>query len=140
MYPDLFGIEGFSMTLMILLGATASLVLVLVFLKSRKEVKTNFLDLAIVIVFTVLIGLIGTILFENTYEAIKHAVYGEPQKWTWAMTFYGGLIFGVAAFLIIYKLYYLRHNPPIIKEILKIAPASICIGHAIGRIGCLLSG
>ena len=140
MYPDLFGISGFSMTLMILIGAGAALAEVLLFLKTRKEVKTNFLDLAIVIVFTILIGLVGTILFENTYEAIKHAVNGEPQKWTWAMTFYGGLIFGVIAFLLIYRFYYLRHNEPMIKEVLKIAPAAISLGHGFGRIGCLLSG
>ena len=140
MYPDLFGIDGFSMTLMIILGAAIALALVLLFLKTRKEVKTNYLDLAIVIVFTVLIGIVGTILFENIYEAIKHAVLGEPQKWTWAMTFYGGLIFGVGAFLLMYRFYYLKHNEPIIKEILRIAPAAISLGHAFGRIGCLLSG
>ena len=140
MYPDLFGIDGFSMTFMILIGAFAALAEVLIFLKTRKDVKTNYIDLAIVIVFTVAIGIVGTILFENVYEAIKHAVLGEPQKWTWAMTFYGGLIFGVAAFLLMYRFYYLRHNPPIIKEILRIAPAAISVGHAFGRIGCLLSG
>lgn len=140
MYPDLFGIEGFSMTLMILIGAIAALAEVLFFLKSRKKVKTNYVDLLITMVFTVLIGIVGTIIFENIYEAIKHAVYHEPQVWTWGMTFYGGLIFGVVAFLLLYRFFYLRHNEPILKEMLKIAPASISLGHAFGRIGCLLSG
>lgn len=140
MYPDLFGISGFSMTLMIIIGALSALVLIGLYLKHEKVDSKIYIDLAITVIFTIIIGIIGTILFENTYEAIKHAINGEPQKWTWAMTFYGGLIFGVAGFLIIYRLFYLKHNPPVIKKILVIAPAAISLGHAFGRIGCLLSG
>ena len=139
MYPDLFGIEGFSMTLMIILGAILAGIVVFIYLKHFK-VKVNYLDLAIMIIFTVLIGIIFAILFENGYELIQAWAKGEKPHWTWAMTFYGGLIGGVGAFLLMYNLYYVKHNESIIKDILKIAPCAIALGHGIGRIGCFLSG
>ena len=89
---------------------------------------------------TVFTGILFAMLVENIYEAVKHAINGEPQAWTWNKTFYGGLFGGVAAFLLVYRFYYLRHNPPIIKEVLKIAPSAICVGHGIGRLGCFLNG
>ena len=79
-------------------------------------------------------------MFENVYEAIKHAIDNKPQAWTWSETFYGGLFGGVVTFLLVYRFYYLRNNPPFIKDILVIAPGAITIGHAFGRIGCFLNG
>ena len=140
MYPDLFGIEGFSMTFMIIIGVIAASVLLIVYLHHCGVKESTYLDLLILIVGTVLAGVMFAILFENLYEAIKHQVKNEPQKWTWAMTFYGGLVAGVPTFLLLYKFYYLRHNEPIMKHILVIAPACITLGHAFGRIGCFLSG
>ena len=140
MYPDLFGIDGFSMVAMILLGGAFAILEVILYLKRQKEVKVNYLDFAIVAVFTILVGIVFAILFENVYEAIKAWVNGQQAHWTWAMTFYGGLFGGVITFLLLYKFYYLKHNPPMLKEILKIAPGAITLGHAFGRIGCFLSG
>ena len=140
MYPNLFGIEGFSMVVMILLGFIAASVLLFIYLNHRKVDKSCYLDVLLIIVGTALMGMIGTILFENLYEAIKASIYHTNPKWTWGMTFYGGLIFGVPTFILIYKYYYLRHNEPIMDKILIIAPACISLGHAIGRIGCFLSG
>lgn len=140
MYPDLFGLEGFSMTFMIIIGVIAAVVILFLYLKKEKLEKTAYLDLLVVIAATIFMGILFAILFENTYEAIKHAIYNQPQKWTFAMTFYGGLIAGVITFLLMYRYYFLRHNPPILKKILIIAPASITLGHAFGRLGCFLSG
>lgn len=140
MYPNLFGINGFSMVVMIFVGVIAAAVLLFFFLKKQGVPKSSFLDMLIVIVGTMLMGIIGTILFENMYEAIKAAIYHTIPKWTWGMTFYGGLIFGVPTFILIYKFYYLRHNDPVMKHVLVIAPACISLGHAFGRIGCFLSG
>ena len=140
MYPDLFGIEGFSMGLMMALGAAVAAVEAIIYLKIKGLNKNALIDLTIVILATLFMGIVFAMLFENLYEAIKHAVNNEPQQWTWNKTFYGGLFGGVATFLLVYRFYYLRHNPPIIKEILKIAPSAICAGHGIGRIGCFLNG
>ena len=140
MYPDLFGIEGFSMGLMMALGAAVAAVEAIIYLKIKGLNKNALIDLTIVILATLFMGIVFAMLFENLYEAIKHAVNNEPQQWTWNKTFYGGLFGGVATFLLVYRFYYLRHNPPIIKEILKIAPSALCAGHGIGRIGCFLNG
>lgn len=139
MYPHLFGIEGFSMVAMILLGVIAASILFFIYLKKTK-IKVGYLDLGVVIVATVLVGVIFAILFENIYEAIKHSIHGEYAHWTWGMTFYGGLFGGVITFILMYRFYYVRTNEPIFGEILKIAPACITLGHAFGRIGCFLSG
>lgn len=140
MYPDLFGINGFSMVVMIFVGVIAAAILFFIYMFKRGFKKDSILDMSIVIIGAVFFGIIGTILFENLYEAIKHAIYHTNQSWTWGMTFYGGLVFGVPAFVLIYKFYYLRHNEPIMDRILVIAPACISLGHAFGRIGCFLSG
>ena len=140
MYPDLFGISGFSMTFMIIIGAIAASILLFVYLHRKGVPSSSFLDLAIVIIVTVFMGIVFAILFENIYEAIKHAVNNLEQKWTWGMTFYGGLFGGVITFLLMYRFYYLRHNEAILANIVIIAPSSISLGHAFGRIGCFLSG
>ena len=139
MYPNLFGIEGFSMAAMIFLGVIAAAVLFFIYLhKTDKEISD--IDLLVVVISTILFGIIFAILFENIYEAIKSSVNGLYPKWTWGMTFYGGLFGGVLTFILTYRFYYLRHNVPIFDEILKIVPASIALGHGFGRIGCFLSG
>lgn len=137
MCPDLFGINGFSMTLMIVLGVITALVIIFIYFKKS---NINYLDLLACILLTVVVGMISAILFENTYEAIKHALNNEPQAWTWGMTFYGGFIGGVITFLLLNRFYYEKNNPPVIKELLIIAPSALTAAHAFGRLGCFLSG
>ena len=140
MYPNLFGIDGFSMVVMILIGVIAATVLFFIYLSKAGVEKKSFLDLGVVITATAFMGIVFAILVENIYEAIKASVNGLIPHWTWAMTFYGGLLGGVATFILIYRFYYLRHNKPIFDEILRISPACIALGHGFGRIGCFLSG
>ena len=140
MYPNLFGIEGFSMVVMIFVGVIAASVLFFIYLHKTGLEKKHYLDLIIVIVATTLVGIVFAILFENIYEAIKASINGMIPHWTWGMTFYGGLLGGVVTFILMYRFYYLRHNPPVFKEIMIIVPACIALGHGFGRIGCFLSG
>lgn len=140
MYPDLFGIEGFSMGLMMTLGGFLGTLIVFLYLLKHGLEKKNYIDFFIVILVTLFVGIITAMLFENLYEWIKALSVNEQPKWTWSKTFYGGLFGGVITFLLMYRFYYLKNNPPIIKEILKIAPAGICFGHGVGRIGCFLNG
>ena len=55
------------------------------------------------------------------------------------LTFLGGLIGGVAAFLVIYfwKRKYFKSK---IMDILSIAPCCITVAHAFGRLGCFCAG
>jgi len=137
MYPNLFGIEGFSYTLMLIIGVVFSIVVVALYLR---KTKFNLLDLIICALAAVFFGIIFAILFENLYEAIQHAYYGQPQKWTWGMTFFGGLFGGVIAFFVTYRFYYRKHNSSILKEILIISPGAITLAHGFGRLGCFLAG
>ena len=140
MYPDLFGIESGTMGLLMILGALFAVILCFLFLKKNGLKKENYIDLFILFISTILMGIVFAMLFENVYESIKHAVNNEPQAWTWSKTFYGGLFGGIATFLLVYRFYYLRNNPPIIKEMLVIAPSAICLGHGVGRLGCFFNG
>ena len=128
------------MVVMIFLGVIAASTILFIYLVKNGVEKKTFLDLSIVIIVTVIVGIVFAILVENIYEAIKASINGVSPHWTWAMTFYGGLVPGIAAFILMYRFYYLRNNPPIFKKILVIAPACVAIGHAFGRIGCFLSG
>ena len=140
MYPNLFGINGFSMVVMIFVGVIAASLLFFIYLHHVGVDRKHNLDLVIVIIATAFMGIVFAILFENLYEAIKASSLGTVPHWTWGMTFYGGLLGGVTTFILMYRYFYLRNNPPIFDKILIIAPASIALGHAFGRIGCYLSG
>ena len=140
MYPNLFGMEGSSMGIMMALGVIFAIIEVTIFLKRKNLARENIIDFLIVCSVTIFMGIVFSMLFENLYESIKHAVNNESQAWTWSKTFYGGLFGGVTTFLLMYKFFYLKNNQPIIKEVLKIVPSAICLGHGIGRIGCFLNG
>ena len=140
MYPDLFGVSGLSMVVMIFIGAIAASVLFFLYLNKNGVDRKSFIDLMVVIVTTIFAAIIFAILTENIYEAIKASINGQIPHWTWAMTFYGGFAGGVVTFVLVYRLYYIKYNPPVMDHILRIVPACIALGHGFGRIGCFLSG
>lgn len=140
MFPDLFGIEGFTANVLTALGVIAGVVVVFIYLKKFSLEKDTYIDLLVTFILTLLSAFVFAILFENLYETIKYAVHGMPQKWTWSMTFYGGLFGGILAFALMYRYFYLRINVPILDKLVVIAPGAIALGHAIGRLGCFLNG
>lgn len=137
MYPNLLGFENSSYILMIAVGVIAAIVIVSLYLK---KTKFNLLDLIVCTLAAVFFGIIFAILLQNIYDAIEHAYLNQPHAWTWAMTFYGGLIGGTAGFLLTYRFYYLKSNEPILKELLVIAPCAVTAAHGFGRLGCFLAG
>ena len=85
---------------MLLLGL-ASVFGIVEFLGHKK--KLNRLLLSFVEIggaIAVAFGLLGALLTQNLYDLIEK---GSAYTWTWAMTFYGGLLFGVPAFLLFYS-------------------------------------
>lgn len=136
MYPDLFGIHDSSYIICVILGVIAAVVLAIFYLKKTGSNKSELIDLSICACFAVASGVVFAILFENLYEAIA---LKDEYKWVWKMTFYGGLFGGVVGFLTTYFL--LRKKSTLrLNNIIIIAPASIALAHAIGRIGCFLAG
>jgi len=138
MFPNLLGFPDSSYILFMTLGVIAAIVTCVLFVRKKGYKKSDFIDITICTCFAVVAGIVFAILFENLYEAIA---LGSEYKWVWKMTFYGGLLGGVLGFLLTYfimlKTKYTKMN---LKEVVVIAPASICYAHGFGRIGCFFAG
>ncbi len=140
MFPDLFGVDGLTMNLLVVVVVLAACIVVFIYLKKFNLPKNTKIDLLITFIVTLISGFIFAVLFENLYECIKNAALHNPQHWTWSMTFYGGVAGGVAAFFLMYKFYFLRNNEPVLSKLLVIVPGAIALGHAFGRLGCFFNG
>ena len=88
-------------------------------------------------------GLFGTVFFQAIYNAIETGKF-EINANT-GMTFYGGLIFGVGAFIAVWfglgKLW--CKNGEAVKKFGSIADIAACLiplAHGMGRLGCLAAG
>lgn len=137
MYPDLFGIHDFSYLFLIVIGVISAIAFLIAYLKYKKHSRNTIIDVIACTLFTVALGIVGAILFQNFYNFVK-----DPSNFSFslAMTFYGGLIVGTIVFILIFQLYVAKHNDIKIKEIFVVAPVCITSAHAFGRIGCLLAG
>lgn len=136
MYPTLFGfIDTYSV--LMLLGVVVCIAYIEFFFRKKNKNKQIMYSIEINACIAVVIGVISAILMQNLYDLIEK---GSEYKWTWAMTFYGGLIGGVASFLLVYFLVQRKKYGPFMRDVLKIAPASITVAHGFGRIGCFFAG
>lgn len=135
MFPKFGPFDSYS--IMILIGIVMCFVYLEIYYRARK--LDRFLLSAIEIngVIAIIVGVVFSVLFQNLYDFIENP---SAYSWTWAMTFYGGLIGGVLSFLGGYFLFIKKKFGPQMKDLLVIAPASITIAHGIGRIGCFLAG
>ncbi len=100
----------------------------------KKGLATNF---EILIVVSAAVGFISAILFQNLYDFIESP---STYTWTWAMTFFGGLIGGVITFFAGYFLFLRKRHPYSIVPLTIIAGGGIPLAHGFGRIGCTLEG
>lgn len=136
MFPNLFGIEDGSYIMCMVIGIVLAILFAVLFLKKKGVKKNALIDLGICACFAVIAGVIFAILFENLYEVIA---LKDQYHWVWKMTFYGGLFGGVGGFLGTY--FILKKKTSLrISDVIVVAPVSIVIAHAIGRIGCFLAG
>ena len=123
---------------MLVLGIIAAMtVFELYFRKVLKEKGSLVFYLEMSLIIATAVGIGGAYLTQNLYDFIQ-----DPSNyhWSWSLTFYGGLIFGVGTFFALYALWARKHYPGSWEKILVIAPAAIALAHAIGRIGCFLAG
>ena len=152
MYPnELFNIFGLSIdlyTICFLVGVIACLVFTIIAMKKCGYSSTARDTIIIIGIFAILIGLLSAALFQAFYNLIAGRGFTFE-----GMTFIGGLIGGVVAFLGIYFLYVYVINPRLKEKsffksdmnkgvwyLLRIAPISITIAHGFGRIGCFFAG
>ena len=93
MHPDLFGIHDFSYLFMIIIGVITAVIWVFLYLKKKNYSRNTIIDVLACTFFTIALGVVGAILFQNFYNFIKNPAEFE---FSLAMTFYGGLIGGAA--------------------------------------------
>jgi len=87
--------------------------------------------------FTLIAGIIGARLFYVIlhFEEFKNSILEIFRIYHGGLTWYGGLIFGLA-----YSLIYLKRKKIPILLVFDTAMPYIALSQSIGRIGCLLNG
>ena len=155
MYPnELFNFLGVSVTLYeiwIIVGIIACLVFTVIAMKKCGYSRSASDAIIIIGIFAIILGLLTAVLFQAFYDFVNNPSKGF--KFNGGMTFLGGLLGGVIAFLGLYFLYVYVINPRLSEKnifksnmnkgvwyLVRIAPISITIAHAFGRIGCLFAG
>lgn len=127
-YVTLYGI-------CIAIGIVACIFVLRVLCKKQK-VNKKFVDNVETIAYaSILIGFATAKLFQSFYNFVETGVFTLKGG---GITFLGGLIGGVATFLIIYFIVRKKLTGRI-YDILPIAPACIVIAHAFGRVGCFFA-
>lgn len=134
MLPKIWIIDSYS--LMIFIGVIACFILFWLFGKKHNISEKFTYDIFLLACVAIGLGLGFAVLFQLLFDAIKGVIRGS------AMTFYGGLVGGIATFLIGYFLVLKKKYPEarFSGDVLPIAPACITMAHAFGRIGCFLAG
>ena len=137
MYPQLFGfIETY--TVMMIVGIFAALGLFEWYFRGYLKEnggKVYYLEMSLIL--SIGIGIVGAYLTQNLYDFIQDPSH---YSWSWSLTFYGGLIFGVGTFFVIFFAWARKHYPEGLEKIFWIAPSAIALAHGFGRIGCFLEG
>jgi len=137
MYPKkIFGLF-YLYGLFIAIGIIACFLVFFQFGKKRK-IEEKFVDFVFYNAIAAIIVGFGTAsLFQATYNYIDDPSQGF--RFDGGITFIGGLIGGIASFLIGYWMFKDKFKARIV-DIVSIAPCCILIAHAFGRIGCLFAG
>jgi phosphatidylglycerol:prolipoprotein diacylglycerol transferase len=135
MFPTLGFIDMYS--LMIALGVVMAFVYLEIYFRKKGESKKLTIDIEINALVSIGVGFLFAILFQNLYDFIENP---SAYHWTWALTFFGGLIGGSLSFFLGYFLVLKKKYGPFLGRFAIIAPASITIAHGLGRIGCFCAG
>lgn len=143
MYPDSLFLGLTLYDIFILVGVVAAFLLA-----DRMTVKSGFsVSLQKIVIVCalscVIVGYGSAVLFQAFYN-IKEEGKFVIDSGTGA-TFYGGLIGGAAAFLLIYFLAgrrFCKDNEAVKRfpDMLDIGACCVPLAHAFGRIGCLMAG
>lgn len=137
-YPIIFGMGLYE--IMLTIGMLLAL-----FLGDRMGIKRGFsvkLQKLLIInaVASIFIGIGGAVVFQAFYDFMETGVFKIDQST--GMTFYGGLIFAVIAFLLIWffggKAIGIGDEvKEKFKDMADIAACLIPMAHGFGRLGCL---
>lgn len=155
MFPDplfsIFGIDIDMYAIFILIGLIACFIFTYIAM-NKSGYSSSARDMILIIgIFAIALGFLAATLTQSLYDFIAHPEDGF--QFTGKMTFLGGLIGGVIVYLGLYFLYVYVINPRLkdsnllksdmnkgVWELLRIAPISITVAHAFGRLGCFSAG
>lgn len=134
MLPKIWIFDTYS--IMIFIGVLVCFFVFMKYTKKHKISQKFAYDILILSCISIGIGIGFAVGFQVLFDLIKGEVRGL------VMTFYGGLIGGIATFLVGYFLVIRKRYPQnsLIYDIAPIAPACISIAHAFGRVGCFMAG
>ena len=129
------------------------------FLSDKRELKVKHQKFSIVCgCFAIASGLVSASFFQALYNIPERGGFeflfkineeGKLELVNTGITFYGGLVGGVAVFLLIYfiagKIFYKNYENPRYhnENFFSMAASgisSVAIAHSLGRIGCLTAG
>ena len=143
MYPNVLFLGLNLYDILIFVGLIAALIVFRV-LSDKKQMTTKNQRVFLIIALpAICIGFLFAALFQGFYEVLAGNAFTMTK-----ITFFGGLIGGAAVYLLLTFLYNLLLVPQEEKElfhgefltVVELAPASITIAHALGRLGCLMGG
>ena len=123
--------------LMIAIGILGTFI-TLTLIGKKKGISESFLDFTFFTgIGAIAVGFFSSMLFQAIYNYIENPSAGFHLGES--MTFIGGLIGGVATFLLVYWIARNKLHGRAI-DLLPIAPCCITIAHAFGRLGCFFAG
>lgn len=124
----------------IAIGILCCFIMLTVYAK-KKNVDEKITDFVFYnAIISIAVGFFSATIFQSVYNYLENPSNGFEFG---GMTFLGGLIGGVATFLIIY--YATKNNvrknyKGTLSDLMPIVPSCITIAHAFGRLGCLCAG
>lgn len=134
MLPNIGFIDTYSV--LIFIGVIVCFMLFWLFRKKHNISEKFTYDIFLLACVAIGVGILFAVGFQLLFDAIKGVIRGS------AMTFYGGLVGGVATFIagyfIVIKKMYKEAN--FLYDIMPIGPACITVAHGFGRVGCFMAG
>ena len=104
----------------------------------KRKIEEGFVDFIFYnAIVAIALGFLSAALFQATYNYIEDPSKGF--KLGGGITFIGGLIGGIAAFLAGYAIFRKKFKARLV-DMVSIAPCCILIAHAFGRVGCFFAG
>jgi phosphatidylglycerol:prolipoprotein diacylglycerol transferase len=141
MHPVIFQLGSFKLPAYGLLVACGYLAAILYIFRKARPAGFEKETLSDLLFYTVLSGITGAkVFYAATYWAEFGPTFGAKllyllKSFQYGFVFYGGLVFGAAAFFSLAR----RRGLNLPRAADLFAPA-LALGHAFGRVGCFLAG
>ena len=143
----LFGNGVYAYGICIAIGLLACIAVFYYYTK-KKSVPEKWQDYVFfVAIVAIAVGFLFAKLYQALYDYIENPSAGFDFYGA-GMTVMGGIIGGVAGFLLVYfpvgNIYFKGKEKGMhikyFNEVLRVAPLCVLVAHAFGRLGCLMSG